>query len=757
MKRILLCLAMSVLTVPAHAALTSSAKQIAAARISQTVYEYTYQVSVKNTGPTVTNVKAFVSSTLPNVTVLDDMSVIGDLATGLRVTSPDTVKVRVDRSKPFRTTDLRWTVGFEAKLVLQGKVRSAAGPMAGAQVFVRADRSGSPRAAAEYGRPVVEIVGTVADAVGNYSVEVPVVTDGEFVSMKSVGAGDASHVVFASLLRSAESLLDIVQRTGLPPVAPGTYPLAATALPALNLSSLSTGVAVVLWNSVAGSYVDSDAKLLDAERSGNAIMMLERAAAIELARERGASSLPAGIPDTLELVDNAEAYRSFLAPIEIATPGATLAAAAQVVNALSVPYTRSSARGDWLLLDVNGEFPLSGLRSDTRLNLLSGNAFEGTASNGGKGTGTWTVDAAGRVVADYSPALQLGLAYASKAPCDGSPYSQIPVQTTLERNTVTRLWDGVVTDQLVNVVRYRTSYPGNPCYADEVSESLSLWGTFTALRTRDALSFTASQLAGHTIGLVVQHPLFASVASSGYNIPEMRYVRLPLLANGTGSVPVRTASGVQNLSYLWSVTTDKDLLISFADGTTNRILLVGATGPFLATASIAEYPAGSRINAAVTGTPLAYSDVAPQFVTADIADFRFRSRINYRENLPSQSPNGDGVFDFAFRGDGRGCTFFSDAATGGIVLEARPVVWQIDAAGQLDYTRDNPNPNGIDQRRLWRLIAMEDRGGSTWYWMDEQLQSYRPGVGELPPEFSDSPGRLTAYEIVGDASACVLP
>jgi hypothetical protein len=184
---------------------------------------------------------------------------------------------------------------------------------------------------------------------------------------------------------------------------------------------------------------------------------------------------------------------------------------------------------------------------------------------------------------------------------------------------------------------------------------------------------------------------------------------------------------------------------------------VGETGPFLATASIAEYPAGSPFKAAVFGTPLAYSDVAPQFVTADIANFRFRSRIGYLENLPSQSPTGDSVFDFAFRADGRGCTFFSDPDTGGIVQEARPVVWQIDAAGQLDYTRDNPNPNGFDQRRLWRLIAMEERGDAMWYWMDEQLQSYRPGAGELPPDFSDSPGRLTAFEIVGDASTCVLP
>lgn len=757
MKRVVMCFAMFVLAVPAHAALTSSARQVAAVRVGPTIYEYTYQVSVRNTGPAVTNVKAFVSSALPNVTLLDDMSVIGDLANGLRVTSADTVRIRVDRSQPFRASDLRWTVGFEARLVLQGKVRSAVGPMAGAQVFVRADRGSSPRAAAEYGRPVIEIVGTVADNDGNYTVELPVVTDTEFVSLRSVGADAASHVAFASLLRSAESLLDVVQRTRLPPVAPGTYPLASTALPALNLSSLSTGVAVVLWNSVADRHIDSDAELIEAERAGNAMMMLERAAAIELVRERGASSLPDGIPDTLELVDDAEAYRRFLAPIEISTPGATTAAASLVVNALSVPYTRSSARGDWLLLSLNGDFPLSSIYGDTRLNLQGGNVFEGTVSSGGKGTGTWTVDTAGRVVADFSPALQLAQAFETKVPCDGSPFSQIPVQTSIERSTITRLWDGVISDPLVNVARHRSTYPGNDCYADVITESLGLWSAYTALRTRDALPFTAPQLAGHTIGLLVQHPLFASVASGGYGIPEMRYLRLPLLANGTGSVPVRTATGVQALNYVWSVTADRDLLITFADGTTNRILLVGRTGPFLAAFSVAEYPPGSRVNAAAIGTPLAYSDVAPLLVSDDVSDARFRSRLNFFGYLPSQSPQGDAVFDFAFRADGRGCLLFSDPATGGVVQDSRPITWQIDAIGQLDYVRDNPNVNGIDQRRLWRLIAMEERDGSTWYWLDEQLQSYRPGAGEPPPDFSDSPGRLTAYEIVGDASACVLP
>lgn len=758
MKRTMLCLALALLALPAHAALIASARQIAALRISPTLYEYTYQVTVRNTGPAVTNVKAFVASPLPNVTVLDDVSVIGDLDFGLRVTSNDTVRVRVDRSQPYRASDLRWTVGFEARLLLQGAVRSAAGPMAAAQVSVRVDRSGSPRAAAEYGRPVVETVTTVADAGGNYSIEVPVVTDTEFLSLRSAGAGASSHMVFASLLRSAETLLEVARRTGLSPVAPGTYPLTATALTSLDLSSVSTGVAAVFSSAAADGRVDTDAELIAAERAGSAMMVLERAGAIEVVRERGASALPPGVSDTLGLVSDPVAYRDFVASIELDAPGTTTTAAAAAAVALQVPFTRSSARGDWLLLDLDSQFPLAVIRSNTRLNLQGGNVFESTVQTGITGSGTWTVDAMGRVVASYVPAMRVATYFVTKTPCGGSGgTAQIPVEYSLEQHTLVRIWDGAITDQVVNVLRTRTSYPGNPCYDDIVEESLGgIADASTALRTRNALNFDARQLAGRTLGMLVQHPLFGSLASSAYNAPELRYVRLPLLADGTGSVPIRTTSGIQSLDYVWAVTKERDLLIEFADGTSNRVLLVGNSGPFLTAASIAEFPAGSRVSGSMVGTPLIYSDLAPEFETADVADLRFRSRLNYRENLPSFSPKGDAVADFLFRADGRGC-LLSGETPASVVQDIRPIFWQVDASGQLDYTRDSPSPTGSDQRRLWRLVAIEERGTSIWYWLDEQLQSYSPGAGQPAPDFSASPGRLTAYEIVGDASGCMLP
>jgi hypothetical protein len=757
MKRLVFLIGLYAFALSAHAALSvSSAKQISSVRIGQTLYEYTYQVTVRNTGPSVTNVKAFVSSALPNVTVLDDLSVVGDLGSGLRVTSPDTVKIRVDRSQPFRSSDLRWTVGLEATLRLQGRVRTALGPLPDAAIEVRIDRSRSPRAASEYGRPLLESTFGVADATGNFSIDVPVITDDEFLVVLATGSGSDTFVRLGSLLRSAEGLLDLVQRAGSAPVAPFTYPLAVTALPALDVTSLSTGVAIVLSDSAPGEGpVSSDADLAAAERRSDAAQMLERAAAIELARERGAASLPSGAPDTLELAGDNAFLRAFLAPIEIATPGATNSAAALVTATLSVPYTRASARADWLLMSLDRDFALATLRTRARLNLQGSNVFEATTGSGKYG-GSWTVDADGRVVASYTTPVNVGTFFESKAPCDPTdPSPQIETQVVLESHTVSRLWAGLVADQVVDVQQVRTSYPGNACYPDVVAAQLGVSNAVTGLRSRDALPYTTTQLSGRTIGLVMQHPLFGKVASTGYNA-EIRYLRLPLLADGTGSVPVRTQDGVQTLDYTWTVTTEKHLLISFADGTSNRLMRVGDSGPFQSVANYAEFPVGSKRNGGFIGTPLAYAELPPTFVNEDIANNRLRSRLNYFENLPSLSPKGEAVFDFLFRADGTGCTIQSDAS-GQLFQENRRLPWQVDANGHLDYTRDHPNAAQPDQRRLWRLVAIEERDSRTYYWVDEQLQFYFPSKGEAPPDFSDSPGRLTMWEVVGDASACVLP
>jgi len=300
---------------------------------------------------------------------------------------------------------------------------------------------------------------------------------------------------------------------------------------------------------------------------------------------------------------------------------------------------------------------------------------------------------------------------------------------------------------VLNRQRIRYSYPGNPCYLDEIQEPETAGGARTALPVENALKYSSAEVSGRSLGLVIQHTVNSTTTSTSYGIPEWRYVTVPLNADGTGSVSIRNAAGLQTLAYTWSITPAGHLLLSFADGTTNHLIPIGDSGPFRVNASLAQFPAGSRRSHMALGTTSQVIDAKPQFVATDVADGRFRSRINYFTPWPSFLPQGDGIFDFLFQGDGRGCLI------SGAVQDSRTIVWQVNEAGELDYTRVGPLNS---QRRLWRFVATQPSALGTVFWVDEQFQEYRPGIQPIP-NFDNVPGRLVPYELIGNAAACVLP
>jgi hypothetical protein len=89
---------------------TASYQLISSERVSRTTFLYTYRVNVVNSGGNASNVRAVVSSSSGTTVVTDGDVNFGDVAVNGTVASLDTFTVRHDRSKPFDTAALVWTV-----------------------------------------------------------------------------------------------------------------------------------------------------------------------------------------------------------------------------------------------------------------------------------------------------------------------------------------------------------------------------------------------------------------------------------------------------------------------------------------------------------------------------------------------------------------------------------------------------------------------------------------------------------------------
>lgn len=79
-------------------------------RVTRTVFDYVFKITVKNGPVALTDVRAFVEGTGTGTTVIDGTVLVGSLATGASATPPDTITLRHDRNIAFDPAALRWRV-----------------------------------------------------------------------------------------------------------------------------------------------------------------------------------------------------------------------------------------------------------------------------------------------------------------------------------------------------------------------------------------------------------------------------------------------------------------------------------------------------------------------------------------------------------------------------------------------------------------------------------------------------------------------
>ncbi len=83
-------------------------------RITRVDFDYTYKAVITNTGPAVNDVQATLTSSDPNVAVIDGALSFGNVAAGATKASADTFTIRVNRLYQFDESRLSWAISYSA-------------------------------------------------------------------------------------------------------------------------------------------------------------------------------------------------------------------------------------------------------------------------------------------------------------------------------------------------------------------------------------------------------------------------------------------------------------------------------------------------------------------------------------------------------------------------------------------------------------------------------------------------------------------
>ncbi len=81
-------------------------------RISRTVYEYTYKVTIINTGDDAEGLRGTLSVNTQSIEVVDSEVTFGNVLAGGNAKSTDTFRIRIDRRYSIDTDDLIWNFKF---------------------------------------------------------------------------------------------------------------------------------------------------------------------------------------------------------------------------------------------------------------------------------------------------------------------------------------------------------------------------------------------------------------------------------------------------------------------------------------------------------------------------------------------------------------------------------------------------------------------------------------------------------------------
>lgn len=195
---------------------------------------------------------------------------------------PDSMGYTLTVGSAASQTDVALNV--TAKVTLSGTVSD--GPLPGASVVATIGAATLPA--------------VIADGSGAYQVTVETSDPSAYISLKAQGADAQSHVVLTTLVGDAQAAA----------AAATSGTVNASSLPALNVTHLSTAVAVLTQRALGKPPVSS-AEVGSVQGLFTSGEVIDMATAIKLVVDKGVA-LPAGAADTLALVSDAGAYQIFV-------------------------------------------------------------------------------------------------------------------------------------------------------------------------------------------------------------------------------------------------------------------------------------------------------------------------------------------------------------------------------------------------------------------------------------------------------------
>lgn len=431
----------------------------------------------------------------------------------------------------------------------------------------------------------------------------------------------------------------------------------------VQVTRLSAALAYLLQLANGGDPVASEAELEAAYGAFDTDVLVEMAAAIKLVAD-GDYPLPEGVPDTLALISDTEAFQQFVATVTADDPQALAAAAAATLSDPDVvpASTEAAMLGARSLM-------YAGADGNVRVGLIQGERLRLLAGGGGSHVPTtpvadagvsWTFVAGAAQVVPNTPAQSEYITYV-----DG-----VPVRTVFsnERFDLSTLVDGGASGRdLVGVLTHtRISYPDNPELGDVLTTNSS-----TRLSYRDGIAevpFLAGEFPA-VRALQVHRPEIYGGGGGSEPLNGSNYALHQFDAGGTGHLLD------DSQAFTWSLGGDGLVTVTYADGETavlRRLLQDGRKGDGV----IAEYQLPGGLSKAL----YTLSSVRDGSLAFDLANLAFPWRSGFDITQTAYDFGDDYGFYIVLDGPAQtGSQVFVDA----LGTQVFPLGWQIDAGAMV--------------------------------------------------------------------------
>lgn len=533
---------------------------------------------------------------------------------------------------------------------------------------------------------------TQADASGAYALEIIGAANG-MVTLDAVGGAGQPSVRFQSVVGDFERLA--VE-------AGDDDALAREENNQVQVTNVSTAQAYLMQQALDGAPITDDATLTAARDALDYTRLMRAAAAIKLVVDEG-FALPAGVTDTLALLNDEGAFAQFVADAEAQSPGA-LEAAAQEIAAdpdLTEPVSAGDAVGAYtLLFNLGAPGTISsGFGQGDRIELEPGGT--GVYLKAGLNPDpsiTWSLDNGRIVVVPNAPLQQTSFPV-----IEG--FGQVRQLITERRLELSKLGEANGRTSFAVSTTFDFTYPDTPQLPPgEATQT----GTQLGIRDEDNLPYGLAEVPG-TRALPITGTPFVNSNGNGHEL-------LTFLAGGSGT----RADGV---NFNWTLDPAGRLQVLYAGGamtTYSRISTDGRKGEGVVAES--RTAAGARAQAwSIAGS----ADGSLAFTDATAAGAWRSGFFISRVSVDPTSTDFFMVFNADAMKSGAQVSYSSIAAF------VTPVGWATSAGGALlaNYYRNGNNQPvtfctiGVDgcylwQQRRWRPVSVD---GARAYVIEEFL------------------------------------